>query len=42
MFGKSIPLRSGQTEKPSAIDDITAVIVVLNPKIDKASLVQAN
>jgi hypothetical protein len=27
-------LRSG-IEKPGAIDDITALIVVLNPKIDK-------
>ena len=35
MFGKAIPLRANQTEKPGAIDDITAIIVVLNPKIDK-------
>ena len=37
MFGKALPLRAG-TEKPGAIDDITAVLVVLNPKIDKAQL----
>ena len=37
MFGKAIPFRSSaqQQEKAGAIDDISAVLIVLNPKIDK-------
>lgn len=38
MFGKALPLRAGVIEKQGAIDDITAVLVVLNPKIDKSLL----
>ncbi len=38
MLGKTLPLRANQAEKPGAIDDITAVVVVLNSKIDKTSL----
>lgn len=38
MFGKALPLRSSSVEKTGAVDDITAIIVVLNPKIDKGSL----
>ena len=33
-----VPLRSSQPEKQGAIDDITAILIVLNPKIDKSSL----
>lgn len=38
MFGKAIPLRSGGAEKQGAIDDITAILIVLNPKLDKVFL----
>ena len=37
MFGKGIPLRSSAPVKEGAIDDITALLVVLNPKIDKSA-----
>ena len=36
VINKALPLRSGQTEKAGAIDDITGIVVVLNPKIDKS------
>jgi hypothetical protein len=38
MFGKSIPFRSQQQEKAGAVDDISAIMIVLNSKIDKAAL----
>jgi hypothetical protein len=38
MFGKAIPFRSQQQEKSGAVDDISAVLVVLNSKIDKVAL----
>lgn len=38
MFAKN-PLRSAATQdKTGAIDDITALVIVLNPKIDKSLL----
>ena len=38
VFGKAIPLRPTGVEKAGAIDDITAVLVVLNPKLDRSFL----
>ena len=38
MLGKALPIRQNQTEKTGAVDDITALLVVLNPKIDKSAL----
>ena len=38
MFGKAIPFRSQQQEKAGAVDDISAIMIVLNSKIDKAAL----
>ena len=38
MFAKN-PLRTaGNPDKTGAIDDITALVIVLNPKIDKSAL----
>jgi hypothetical protein len=38
VFGKN-PLRGASSgEKAGAIDDITALVIVLNPKIDKNQL----
>jgi hypothetical protein len=38
MFAKN-PLRSANNpDKAGAIDDITALLIVLNPKIDKTAL----
>ena len=38
MFAKN-PLRSAANpDKTGAIDDITALVIVLNPKIDKSAL----
>lgn len=38
MFNKVGPLRSQQIEKGGAVDDITALMIVLNSKIDKSIL----
>jgi hypothetical protein len=38
MFGKAMPFRSSQPDKIGANDDITALLIVLNPKIDKSAL----
>ena len=39
MFGKSQLARNNQPEKVGAIDDITAVLVILNPKVNKQDLI---
>ena len=37
MFGKGLHLKgAGGQEKQAAIDDITAILIVLNTKIDKS------
>ncbi len=38
VFGKAMPLARMNPEKMGAIDDITAILVVLNPKIHKEIL----
>jgi hypothetical protein len=42
MFGKALPIRAGNPEKQGAIDDITSIVVVLNPKLDKQFLANTN